>query len=59
MQATKQFSTICVQNWTLMRFVPFMVDITKCHPSTHPHLNSNNTVEQKDIYGLYNHIDWS
>ena len=25
MKATKQFSTIYVQNWTLMRFVPFVV----------------------------------
>ena len=50
MKATKQFSTIYVQNWTLMRFVPFMVDITKCPPSTHPHLNTNNTVKQKDIF---------
>lgn len=60
MKATKQFSTMYVQNWTLMRFVPIIVDITKCPPSTHPHLNTNNTVKQKDIfYGLYNYIDWS
>ena len=33
-----------------MRFVPFMVVITKCPPSTHPHLNTNNTVKQKGIF---------
>ena len=53
MKATKQFATIYVQNWTLMRFVPFMVDTTKCPPSTHPHLNSSNTVKQKDIFMDY------
>ena len=50
MKATNQFSTIYVQNWTLMRFVAFMVDITKCPPSTDPHLNTNNTVKQKDVF---------
>ena len=55
MKATKQFSIIYVQNWTLMRFVPFMVDTTKCHPSTHPHLNTNKYCQTKRrIYGLLN-----
>ena len=36
-----------------MRFVPFMVDTTKCPPSTHPHLNTNNTVKQKDVFMDY------
>ena len=53
MKATKQFSTVCVQNWTLMRLVPFMIDITKCPPSTDTRLNSNNTVEQKDVFMDY------
>ena len=53
MKATNQFSTIYVQNWTLMRFVAFMVDITKCPPSTDPHLNTNNTVKQKDVFMDY------
>ena len=53
MEATNQFSTIYVQNWRLMRFVAFMVDITKCPPSTYPHLNTNNTVKQKDVFMDY------
>jgi len=53
MKATKEFSTIYVQNWTLMRFVPFMVHITKRPPSTHPHLIQTNTVKQKDLFMDY------
>ena len=29
MKDTKQFSTIFVQKWTLMKFVPFVDDIKK------------------------------